>query len=627
MSRIAALVSRNGESDETRREHVRDMLAAMPGGPALFASNGTAVCGWAGRVGGGVREIQNVCLSLDGEIFNFDELADSFRPGPETDADLIAALYGRHGFEGMLSRLNGDFAIALFDKGTGRLWLGRDRVGIKPLYYASGGGLVGCASQPAGLLRLPGIKPEINRRYAALIAASHYRTFDNAPEEAPFSSMRQVPAAHFVEIDPSRESVRSGCYWQIKDEPLVSSDEASLVEEYRERLMKAVGRRLQRAGRAAFTLSGGMDSSSVLCCASEISGRRQIAYSSVYKDPTFDERIEIRDVVRERVEHWSTVEIGNDIDVMDQVSKLVAIHNEPVATATWLSHNLVCHAVAKQGFESLFGGLGGDELNAGEYEYFPLFFADLQAAGRKELLDAEIAKWAEYHDHPIYRKGADQAVAMMARLTVPGSPGICRPNLERQRTYLRAVKPEFYDLQGFEPVMEHPFASFLKNRAYQDLTRETTPCCMRAEDRQSAYSGLRHYDPFLDHELVEFMFRVPGEMKIRGGVTKHLLRQAMRGILPEETRTRVKKTGWNAPAHVWFTGKGLDAIRDLIASRRFRERELYDTGFLEGIIDEHAHIVASGANRENHMMFLWQLINVDAWMSWVEGGCPDASGG
>lgn len=627
MSRIAAFVSRNGESDETRKEHVRSMLAAMPGGTALLASNGAAVCGWSGRVGGGAHETSNICLAMDGEIFNFDELACEFRPPPETDVELISALYARHGFEGMLARLNGDFAIVLFEKEAGRLWLGRDRAGIKPLYYALDKGRAGCASQPVGLLRLPGVKPEINRRYAALIAASHYRTFDNAPEDAPFSTMRQVPAAHFVEIDVSRESARCGRYWQIKDATLVSSDEASLAEEYREHLMKAVGRRIRRAGQPAFTLSGGMDSSSVLCCASEISGKRQFAYSSVYKDPTFDERIEIRDVVRERVEHWNTVELGNDIDVMGQVNSLVAIHNEPVATATWLSHNLVCQAVAKQGFESLFGGLGGDELNAGEYEYFPLFFADLQAAGKHELLDAEIAKWAEYHDHPIYRKNAEAAAAMMARLTVAGSPGICRPNLERQRTYLRAVKPEFYDLRGFEPVMEHPFTSFLKNRAYQDLTRETTPCCMRAEDRQSTHAGLRHYDPFLDHELVEFMFRVPGEMKIRGGVTKYLLRQAMHGILPEETRTRVKKTGWNAPAHVWFSGKGLDAIRDLIASRRFRERGMYDNRFLEGIIDEHADIVASGANRENHMMFLWQLINVNAWMDWVERGCPSACKG
>jgi asparagine synthase (glutamine-hydrolysing) len=625
VSRIAALALLAGESGKVREQLVRKMLVAMSGSATQITVINPAACGWTGRAGGGAYEGSGVCLAIDGEIFNFDELAAAFEPQPRSDAELVALLHGRHGFAETLSRLNGDYAITLFDPVTGRLWLGRDRIGIKPLYYATGDGWAACASQPSGLLAKPGMRPEINRRYAALVAASHYRTFDNAPEEAPFANMRQVPAAHCVEIDLVRGTVRCIRYWKLRDEPPVNTDEESLAEEYRDLLKRAVNRRLSRAGKAAFTLSGGMDSSSVLCCAAEVSGRPQVAYSSVYRDPTYDERIEIQDVVRERVEQWHTVELGNDIDVMSQVARLVAINNEPVATATWLSHELICQAAAGEGFESLFGGLGGDELNAGEYEYFPLFFADLQATGRTTLLDAEVTKWAEYHDHPIHRKDARAAVAMMTKLTVPRSSGICRPNVDRQRTYLGALLPSYYDLQGFEPVMEHPFSSYLKNRAFQDLTRETTPCCMRAEDRQTAHNGLRHYDPFLDHELIEFMFRIPGEMKIRGGVTKYLLRQAMRGILPEQTRTRIKKTGWNAPAHVWFMGKGLDAIRDLIASRTFRERGIYDVHFVERIVKEHDEIVSSGVtNRENHMMFLWQLINVSAWMEWVEAGCPAA---
>jgi asparagine synthase (glutamine-hydrolysing) len=115
------------------------------------------------------------------------------------------------------------------------------------------------------------------------------------------------------------------------------------------------------------------------------------------------------------------------------------------------------------------------------------------------------------------------------------------------------------------------------------------------------------------------MFRVPGTMKIRDGVTKRLLREAMRGILPEETRARIKKTGWNAPAHVWFSGRGLDRLRDLVASRAFRERGVYNTAKVSSLIDEHAAIVASGAARENHMMFLWQLVNLETWLAALPG--------
>jgi asparagine synthase (glutamine-hydrolysing) len=103
-------------------------------------------------------------------------------------------------------------------------------------------------------------------------------------------------------------------------------------------------------------------------------------------------------------------------------------------------------------------------------------------------------------------------------------------------------------------------------------------------------------------------------MKFRDGVTKTLLRQAMTGVLPEATRTRVKKTGWNAPAHVWFTGNGADQVRDLIASRGFRERGIYRPDVVEKLLDDHEAIVKGDELRENHMMFFWQLVNLEAWL-------------
>ncbi|MCI0432877.1 MAG: asparagine synthase C-terminal domain-containing protein, partial [Gemmatimonadetes bacterium] len=183
--------------------------------------------------------------------------------------------------------------------------------------------------------------------------------------------------------------------------------------------------------------------------------------------------------------------------------------------------------------------------------------------------------------------------------------------------------PAFFDVRGFEPVMEHPFRSHLKNRTWQDLTRETVPCCLRAEDRHGAAFGLDNILPFLDHRLVEFMFRIPGTLKYRDGVTKHLLREAMRGVLPEATRTRVKKTGWNAPAHVWFSGPGRTALLDLVRSQRFRERGIYDINEVIHLLDEHEQIVASGELREHHMMFLWQLVNLELWLQDVEKAGAD----
>jgi asparagine synthase (glutamine-hydrolysing) len=297
---------------------------------------------------------------------------------------------------------------------------------------------------------------------------------------------------------------------------------------------------------------------------------------------------------------------------------MIAAHDEPVATATWLSHHVLCERARADGFGALFGGLGGDELNAGEYEYFFFFFADLAAAGCDALLERETAKWIEYHDHPIFRKSVASMRDGLDRLVDLSRPGVNRPDPRRMLRYADALDPSYFDLERFEPVMDAPMTTYLKNRTYQDLFRETAPCCLRAEDRQATAAGLDHFLPFLDHRLVEFMFRVPGTMKIRHGVTKHLLRLAMRGLLPDDTRTRIKKTGWNAPAHVWFAGRGAEMLRDIVSSARFRSRGIYRPGEVARIIDEHEEIVRSGRLVENHMMFLWQLLNLELWLRQIE---------
>ena len=185
-------------------------------------------------------------------------------------------------------------------------------------------------------------------------------------------------------------------------------------------------------------------------------------------------------------------------------------------------------------------------------------------------------------------------------MTDPERGGVIRADQGRMTRYFRAISKDFFDLTDFQPVMDHPFSSYLRNRTYQDIFRETAPCCLRAEDRNCSAFELDHADPFFDYRLMEFMFRVPGAMKIRDGVTKRLLRDAMAGTLPEETRTRIKKTGWNAPAHVWFTGHGREQLRDMIASQVFRERGIYIVPEVERLVGEHEAIVSSGAVRENH---------------------------
>ena len=607
MSRIAGLNFRARVPIAMARLQAMLSSQARPGDRLASCTPGGGALGWCGGTTPGLAAAGELTVVFDGAIFNRRAL-DGTVQGP---AALMLDLICQRGFENAVRAINGDFAVAAYDAGTDTTWLARDRVGVKPLYYATTAEGLGYASRLCALLTLPGVSRNANRRFAALFAASHYRTFDNDPHASPFADIAQLPAAHMLEARAGR-IVRNTPYWRLAPQAEFTGPIEELAADYRDLLLDAVNIRVEHAPKPAFTLSGGMDSSSVLACAVQSSGKKQHAFSSVYDDKTFDESDEIRSMLERNVEQWHPVRIGTP-DVRALVARMVREHDEPVATATWLSHFLICETASAAGFGSLFGGLGGDELNAGEYEYFFYHFADLRRRGLEADLGREIDRWIEHHDHPIHRKSMAVVEQHFARVVDFGQPGRCLPDRARLDRYVGALDPDFFRLAGFDPQMDAPFDSYLKNRTFHDIFRETAPCCLRAEDRQCAAFGLDHFDPFFDFRLIEYMFRVPGSMKIRDGVTKILLREAMRGILPEETRTRIKKTGWNAPAHLWFSGNALEWLRDTIQSQEFRSRGIYAPPELRRILAEHDRIVSGAELRDNHMMFLWQLVNLDSW--------------
>lgn len=589
MSRIAGLQSGT----------VRSMLLEQDDGYMLVAGQ----IGWTGTTTPGLAEAGDVACALDGTIYS--------NTSGRVDAEHVLSLYLKHGFEGTLRSLNGDFAIAIDDRRSGTLWLGRDRFGVRPLYHLPDGSAFASRLRP--LLLLPGVDRKPLRSYVGRIAGSHYRTFDNDPTASPFASIAQLPAAHLLEV--TRDGAERRRWWGLEEQPDLAGSEEELAARYRELLLDSVGIRLARAQNPAFTLSGGMDSSSVIASAVRLSGSKQHAFSSTYSGSEYDESHEIASMLDTAVEKWHRVQVDNP-DVVAQVGAMVDAHDEPVATATWLAHHVLAERVADAGFDVLFGGLGGDELNAGEYEYFLFRFADLRAGGREGELQHEVEEWVRHHDHPIFRKSWDAMEEGLARLT-DSTPGRIKTDRARLERWSSAVRPDYYDLRNWHQQLDHPFTSYMKNRTYQDIYRETAPCCLRAEDRQTRAFGLSNCDPFFDHRLVELMFRVPGEYKIRDGITKRLLREATKDLLPEETRTRIKKTGWNAPADLWFSGKGRDLIHDMVKSQDFRAREVYDVDEVLRLADEHDEIVRSGRPEENHMMFLWQLVNLELWLRWV----------
>lgn len=542
------------------------------------------------RISGIIKPKQSNFLAFGGAAYN-------------DDIKSVLELIQRHGVVEAVKKLNADFALAYYDAAEDTLWLARDRFGVLPLYYVHKKGVRAFASQPRLLSEVANLKLTPDEGFIARYAGNHYRGIDQDPAASPYKDITQVPPATVIKLGP--KSRRSFKYWSLSEQPEYTDSPVELAGQYQELLLNAVRLRQRVSTKSAFTLSGGMDSSSVVASAVHITRKPQPAFSAIYSDPTYDESTDIKPMLKNHIKPWQTVSIGNP-DVISLVKQMIAIHDEPVVTATWLSHYLLVQEVAKAGYKTLWGGLGGDELNAGEYEYFPYYFADLVKAGQKTKLDREISAWIEHHDHPIWRKNKKLVAQRLTHIN--------EVDTARLWKYHHALNPEWARRAKEFLPLEHPFSSYLKNRTYQDLTRETLPCCLRAEDRHATAFGLQRRLPFLDYRLVEFMFRVPGELKIRQGVTKYLLREATRGLLPEATRTRVKKTGWNAPAHQWFIGQGRQQLLDLVNSQSFQQRGIYNIPAVLKLIQEHEAIVHSGAPKENHMMFLWQLVNLELWL-------------
>ena len=608
MGRIALFSSRKHE--HSVQQEALSMLNTYKGIPHLIIDKATALGISFDSEGLLIRHPKGI-LAFDGAIFNLSQLRKLVDLPNGNEGEVLAELIGITGLPKALTQVNGDFALAWLETDSGKIWLARDPFGMRPLYYISNSSFIASSSQLRGLLAIKNISKAIDKSFLARFGAMHYRYIDNDPDKSPYADILQVPPATLISID-MRGQIQKFQYWSLEDKSNFNASANELAEEYKALLKESVNLRLFRFPKSTFTLSGGMDSSSVLALAATINGP-QIAYSTLYEDRTYDERDDIKDMIQGNVSDWRHVQLSNNIDIISEIDQLIEIHDEPVATSTWLSHMHLCKQAATGEFNALFGGLGGDELNAGEYEYFPFHFADLIYENRHDEYMKEVALWAKYHDHSIFKKSPEIAKNLIGAFANLKNPGECIPDLSRLNKYYYVLSPEFLEHKGFSPKMDIIFDSYLKNRSWHDISRETLPCCIRAEDRHGATFGLTPILPFLDKRLVEFMYRVPGSMKIKNGITKHLLRLAMKDVLPGKTRQRIKKTGWNAPAHRWFTGKGAEAIQDLVNSNSFDDLKLFNRKEVMNIIKGHEMIVNSGAAKENHMMFLWQLTNLIRW--------------
>ena len=494
---------------------------------------------------------------FNGEIYNYVELREelrslghAFRTG--TDTEVILAAYREWGRD-LLARLNGMFALAIWDARERRLFVARDRFGEKPLHYAyAPGKFFAFASEIKALHAARLFEHRVHEE-----TFQRYRQFSQTDvgEQTFYEHVLRLPQAHSLTVSAGGLSKRR--YWDLDPRARVEpAPEARHAERFRELFFESVRLRLRSDVPVGSSLSGGLDSSTVVATMDRLlpEGSVQKTFSARFDDPARDEGKWIDLVIRatraEPHQVWPTGE-----RMFEELDQLFYHQEEPFGSASMYAQWCVMRLARERGVTVLLDGQGADETLGGYHPYFQILADDLF---RRLKLPAYVSLRSRYR--ATHGRALDPAAAT-ARRSVP--QGLKRP----LKALLRRGAGNGHG--GVEPcVPEYPreFAkvSALRKILWWHTTRQGLAELLRYADRNSMAHSREVRLPFLDHRLVEFIFGLPDDMIIRGAWTKWVLRRAFEGVVPDAILKRVDKLGYEPPQERWLGGR---AWKDVMLGR------------------------------------------------------------
>jgi asparagine synthase (glutamine-hydrolysing) len=561
-------------------------------------------------------------ITYNGEIYNFRELRaelahDGFAFSSECDTEVLLALYARDREE-MLRHLNGIFAFAVWDAERGELFLARDRLGVKPLYYAQAAGVLYFSSEAKALLAaLPA--PRLD-----LAALAQYLTFLWVPDpDTLFDGIAKLPPGHCARWRDGSLHVRQWWDWSFDVDDRPEQEWIGLV---RASVREAVRRQMVSDVPLGSFLSGGLDSGAIVA---EMTGA--VGRVSTYTVGLSKEDLR-HDVVTDDVRYARQMaaaypidyhERTLDSDVAQLLPRLVWHMDEPIADPAAITTYLIC-ANARERLTVVLSGMGGDELFAG----YPRHLA------------ARLARGAD-----VLPPGARRRIrtAVQRRVTM-GGPGRLRParrNLlkfvggfddpwqERYLTHVSyyrseelaqllsddiraagAVDPFRRHRECFERVAgEH----WLNQILYVDL-KTFLPCLNLAyTDKMSMAASTEVRVPLLDNELVDLSARIPPGLKLRRTTRKYIFKRSQEGNLPREIVWR-PKAGFTAPVRAWLVGDLREMVGDLLSPGAIAQRGLFNADRVAALIRDNE------AGKRDHALRIWALLTLELWQrEFVDG--------
>lgn len=574
------------------------------------------------------NEDGTVWITYNGEVYNHRELrAELEAKGhvyrSDTDTETIVHLYEEEGPD-CLQRLRGMFAIAIWDgRRGGELFLARDRVGIKPLYYAlQPGGLV-FGSEIKSLLQHPAITAAMDEA-----AFSDYLTFVSTPSpRTMFAGVRKLAPAECARITPDGR-MRSWRYWSPLEragrDDLSEASDDELQEELLTLLRTSIERRMMADVPFGVLLSGGVDSSTNVALMAELMDRPVSTFSVAFAD---HERYNELGHARRIAEQFGTDHHEVTIDESDLESFLPAlIHHQDEPIADWVCVPLyyVAKLAKDSGTTVVQVGEGSDELFHGYSHYIDFAERDFPQLERLRRLPAPVIRGALAVAEPVAnRAGRGLAKIDLLRRAedsrrVPywGAAIAWRgqSRTELLNGHLAGHDPEALPKRLWEESeRELPGISLKQRMSYIEIKQRLAELLLMRVDKMTMASSVEARVPFLDHDLVEFAFALPDRAKVREGEGKWLLKKAVEGLLPNDLIYRTKQ-GFGAPVAEWFQGDFGRRSQAQIRDSSLAELGLIDLDYVDRLWESHR----SGHGQWSFQ--LWNLLNVAAWHDlWVAG--------
>ncbi|QKS00026.1 amidotransferase 1, exosortase A system-associated [Sphingomonas sp. CL5.1] len=559
-------------------------------------------------------------IVFNGEIYNYRELrrelaARGWAFRSDGDTEVLLAGWAAWG-PAMLDRLVGMFAFAIHDARANALFLTRDRLGVKPLYYVElADGALAFASELKGLLAHP-----LLRRVPDVRAVEDYLAFGYVPDDACIvSGVRKLPAGHFMLVERGKSLPAPRRWWDISFADRAGGNVAALEEELLAHMREGVRSRMVADVPLGAFLSGGVDSSSVVALMAEASPQAVKTCTIGFDVADFDERAHAATVAaRFATDHRERVVDASDFGLIDT---LTHAFDEPFADASALATWQVC-ALAREQVTVALSGDGADEALAG-YRRYRFHAAEervrsLLPAGLRAGLFGTLGRFypkADWAPRPLRARTTLLELAADGGEAYARAVGVTTPDLRRALftdAARRALNGHRAEDRYVAAMRDAPARDGLDRAQYADMKIWLPGDILTKSDRTSMAVSLEVREPLLDHRLVEFAARLPAAMRLRHGEGKWLMKKAMERYLPRDILYR-PKMGFVTPVGAWFRGPLADRAAALATSR-----VLADTGWFD--LDRLARLAeAHRAGREEHGRTLWQFVMLERSLARVFG--------